>query len=107
MVIRIDALETSSSKLRIVCAQGSSRGGGRGAKLCHAGLKLAKSGAWDLVNVEAIPLDPLTNALPGITKSYAPALMHRSVGRALATVECRSYEAERLHAPVLVQSAAL
>jgi hypothetical protein len=38
-------------------------------------------GAWDLVNVEAIPLDPLTNALPDITKSYAPALMHRSVGR--------------------------
>lgn len=64
--------------------------------MCHAGLKLAKSGAWDQVNVEAIPLDPLTNALPDITKSYAPALMHRSVGRALATVECRSYEAERL-----------
>jgi hypothetical protein len=75
--------------------------------LCHAGLKLAKSGAWDLVNVEAIPLDPLTNALPDITKSYAPALMHRSVGRALATVECRSYEAERPRGPVLVQSAAL
>jgi hypothetical protein len=64
-------------------------------------------GAWDLVNVEAIPLDPLTNALPDITKSYTPALMHRRVGLALATVECRSYEAEPPRTPVLVQSAAL
>jgi hypothetical protein len=31
--------------------------------------------AWYLVNVEAIPFDTLTNALPDIIKSYAPALV--------------------------------
>jgi hypothetical protein len=31
--------------------------------------------AWDLVNVEAIPFDALTNALADIIKSYAPALV--------------------------------
>jgi N-acyl-D-aspartate/D-glutamate deacylase len=31
--------------------------------------------AWDLVNVEAIPFDALTNAFPDIIKNYAPALV--------------------------------